>query len=162
MLRIQETRRFAFDPPRPNCPILKVNRTEQSFCAHGWKSVHGFFIISAVIVSSLVSAQQSTANFTGAASFREGRPEKNYKLWVEIDSAREMYQTAVGAHPDQSESPPLLGHSRLTMVSTSRGIERYHDDGFPTSSEGLGRVRVNAYHLYCRYVVVVLSLMEHL
>jgi len=25
------------------------------------------------------------------------------KLWVKVDSAREMYQSAIGAHPDQSD-----------------------------------------------------------
>lgn len=27
---------------------------------------------------------------------------KEHKLYVQLDSAREMYQTAIGAHPDQS------------------------------------------------------------
>jgi hypothetical protein len=31
---------------------------------------------------------------------RENSP---MKLWVTMDPAREMYQTAIGAHPDQSE-----------------------------------------------------------
>ena len=30
-----------------------------------------------------------------------------HKLWVKLDSAREEYQHAIGAHPDQSKFPDL-------------------------------------------------------
>jgi ubiquitin carboxyl-terminal hydrolase 25/28 len=35
------------------------------------------------------------------------RDMKAHKLFVKIESAREMYQAAIGAHPDQSAEPSL-------------------------------------------------------
>ncbi|KAG6831963.1 hypothetical protein H0H87_003298 [Tephrocybe sp. NHM501043] len=43
------------------------------------------------------------------ASHFKDLPEKK-PLWVKIDSAREMYQTAIGAHPDQITRGELSGH----------------------------------------------------
>jgi ubiquitin carboxyl-terminal hydrolase 25/28 len=46
---------------------------------------HHFYIVNAAIATHFKDAVRET------------------KLYVQLDSAREMYQTAIGAHPDQSQ-----------------------------------------------------------
>jgi hypothetical protein len=45
--------------------------------------------------------------YESAAGVLAGIPQ--HKLWVKADSAREMYQCAMGSHPDQREWP-LTAH----------------------------------------------------
>ena len=44
-----------------------------------------------------------------------------HKIWVKLDSAREEYQRAIGAHPDQSKLA-FLGDNDLDLtVTVARG-----------------------------------------
>ncbi|KAG6829774.1 hypothetical protein H0H92_003564 [Tricholoma furcatifolium] len=54
-----------------------------------------------------VSAWLADFRRSNATVFRD-LPEKK-QLWVQIESAREMYQTAIGAHPDQARRGDLTG-----------------------------------------------------
>ncbi|KAI0066711.1 cysteine proteinase [Artomyces pyxidatus] len=49
-----------------------------------------------------------------------------HKLWLQVDNAREIYQTAIGAHPDQIARPPLPtsleGEDQLQNVWTLLGM----------------------------------------
>lgn len=44
---------------------------------------------------------------------------KTHKLHVKIESAREMYQSAIGAHPDQSMHVPFMPVIRLNSLCSS-------------------------------------------
>lgn len=44
---------------------------------------------------------------------------KTHKLHVKIESAREMYQSAIGAHPDQSMHVPFMSAITLNDICSS-------------------------------------------
>jgi hypothetical protein len=72
----------------------------ESFSVFGWRRALGCWITSADIVCIL----RISWTFTG---FCIGNALKEYifaKVWVKLDSVRELYQMGIGAHPDQSMS----------------------------------------------------------
>ncbi|KAH9486398.1 putative ubiquitin carboxyl-terminal hydrolase 2 [Psilocybe cubensis] len=56
-----------------------------------YKKLQGMFFVSSLAICSLIC---------DLASYLKDIV-KEFKLYVQLDSAREMYQTAIGAHPDQ-------------------------------------------------------------
>jgi len=85
-----------------------------------------------------------------ASHFKDG---KEYKLYVQLDSVREMYQTAIGAHPDQSL---FIFHTSRHIIPdlkasspTRRVVRKY--TGYSAVGRGLTEPRVDTYDGFSRY-----------
>lgn len=80
--------------------LWRAGRMVESSSVSGWRPVHGCSTTSADTVCVLRTSQTFTEFCTGNAL-------KQYtcaRVWVKLDSVREMYQMGIGAHPDQSMS----------------------------------------------------------
>ena len=65
---------------------------------------------------------------------------KIHKLHVKIDSAREMYQSAIGAHPDQSMHAPFMSAIILNGIcSSSRRASGHSSIDLAISRQSLAR-----------------------
>lgn len=72
-----------------------------------YSRVHGEAIQSVCYLTVHPLMHQAAAQLKDASTVRS---------WVKVDSVREMYQTAIGAHPDQSKASGY--HSRFNHSQT--------------------------------------------
>ena len=72
----------------------------ENFSVSGWRQALGCSTTDADIVCVLWIFWTLTGSCIGIAL-----KQYNYaRVWVKLDSVREMYQMGIGAHPDQSTS----------------------------------------------------------
>ncbi len=78
-----------------------------SCCEVGSRLGLGWPISSAFIVGIFTSIALGLTSHSVIASAFKDYTQVNAS-WVKVDSAREMYQNAIGSHPDQSENKAIF------------------------------------------------------